>query len=336
MGSNQLSNSKKCKIKLLQDLTKDSYSVYYFDNNFCVFKSINAILYLIYPNIKNSIISFDLVNNKKIIEIKKAHEDYIMNFRHYLDSINRRDLIISISSRDRNIKIWDANNWMLLINIKVYNEGYLDSAYLLKDNNNNYIITCHENIRKEFCDSIKVLNFNKEEIKEIKDSNIKAFFIDAYYDINLNKIYIITGNLGCVMSYDYYNNTVYHKYLDDNNEYHNSVLINSNGDIIKMIDSCVDGFVRIWSFHSGELLNKVKISDDMLKGICMWHDFLFVACKQIITIVNLKQENIVNRIKAHQSLVLTLKIINHPSNGICLISQGESVSPIKMWKIEEE
>ena len=185
------------------------------------------------------------------------------------------------------------------------------------------------------CESIKVLDFNKEEIKEIKGSNKNAFFIDTYYDINLSKIYIITGNLGCVMSYDYYNNTVYHKYLDDNNQYHNSVLINSNDDIIKLIDSCVDGIVRIWSFHSGLLLNKIKISNDLIKGICMWNSFLFIACKQIITIINLEQENIVDKIKAHKKLVLTLKIINHPSNGICLISQGEEDDQIKIWKIEE-
>jgi len=39
-----------------------------------------------------------------IKEIKNYHNEYINNFRHYLDKINKRDLIISISPDDSNIR----------------------------------------------------------------------------------------------------------------------------------------------------------------------------------------------------------------------------------------
>ena len=49
-----------------------------------MFKSINTfdILYLIYTNENKSILFFDLINNKKIIEIKNAHNKFITNFRY--------------------------------------------------------------------------------------------------------------------------------------------------------------------------------------------------------------------------------------------------------------
>jgi len=73
----------------------------------CIFNSINNILFLIYINkVYNNIILYDINNKNKINEIKVAHDDYIAGFRHYLD-INKRDLLMSISSENNNIKLWD-------------------------------------------------------------------------------------------------------------------------------------------------------------------------------------------------------------------------------------
>jgi len=52
---------------LLKNITKDSYIPYYKGvNSFCLFKSIDKILYLIYASKACSIISFDLINDKRI------------------------------------------------------------------------------------------------------------------------------------------------------------------------------------------------------------------------------------------------------------------------------
>ena len=89
-----------------------------------------------------------------MIEIKNAHDRNIINFRHHLDIINKRDLIISISSDDNDLKLWDVVKWELLVHISHVNiNGYLDSSCLLNNNNNLYIITCNENIE---CEPIKV------------------------------------------------------------------------------------------------------------------------------------------------------------------------------------
>ena len=120
----------------------ESYANEALDNTFLVFKSINDIFYLIYSNLDNSIIAYNLINYKKIIEIKNANYwSYFTNFRHYLDKFNKRDLMLSISY-DNNIKLWNINNWENILKINYINKvGYLYSACFLNDNNQIYIIS---------------------------------------------------------------------------------------------------------------------------------------------------------------------------------------------------
>ena len=107
---NNMSNNSDCKeIKLLKNLVIDSYSNLWRNDTFVIFKSIKNFILLIYTNEKKSIISFDIINNKKINEIYNAHQEYITNFRYYLDFINKRDLILSISSYDNHLKLWNIN-----------------------------------------------------------------------------------------------------------------------------------------------------------------------------------------------------------------------------------
>ena len=153
-------------MQLLISLANDSFAYSGVDNTFTVFKSINNLLYLIYSNKNKSIICYNLINFRKVNEIKNAHNSYITNFRHYLDNNNRRDLILSISPNDNNIKLWNINNWEILVNIKNLKIGNLCSACFLNENNNTYIIT---NIYYwgDITELIKVFDTNGNKIKEI-------------------------------------------------------------------------------------------------------------------------------------------------------------------------
>ena len=96
---------KDANENMLNQLTKDSHANLPVENIFCIFESIDKIIYLIYPNNNKSIISFNLINIQKINEIKKAHNFDITNIRYYLDKKNKRNIIISISSSDFNLKL---------------------------------------------------------------------------------------------------------------------------------------------------------------------------------------------------------------------------------------
>ena len=170
---------------------------------------------------------------------------------------------MSVSKNDNNIRIWNINNWECIQNITNINKvGKLLSACFIKDNNKIYIITSNFN-KNGNSEYIKIFDLNGQKIKEIDNSNVEIFFIDIYYDNILSKNFIITGNHSYIKSYDYNNNQLYHKYNDNYKHSHNSMIINNNKKIIKLIESSY-GTIRIWNFHSGLLLNKIRITDDFL------------------------------------------------------------------------
>ena len=320
-------NESPHNIKFLDNLGEDSYSELLIAHTFTSFISINDIFYLIYSNKNLSIISYNIINNKKINEIKHAHDKYITNFRHYSDIINRRDLIISISAYDNKLKLWNINNFECLLHLNIINSiGIFLSACFLNDNYQNYII-----ISNTYKESIKVFNFEGKKIKEINDSNVPIYFIDTYYDSKSFTNYIITGNNGYVSSYNYKENKIYHNYYDNEYKFHNSVIINDKEEIIKMIESSTGGNIRIWNFHTGELLNQIKIINNLLKGICLWNnEYLFIACgDKTIKLLELKSGKIIKELFGHNDKVVYIQIISHPKYGKCLLSQDKN--EIKIW-----
>ena len=331
-------NSNPKDIQFFCDLSKDSYSDHILDNTFCVFNSFDDILYLVYSTKLRSIIFYNLIDNKKINEIRSAHDMLITNFRHYLDEINETDFIITISSDENCIKLWNVNNLECLFNIKNINKnGRLYSACFLNYNNQNFIITSH--YRKylgNISEPIKIYDFNGNKVKEINDSNDRTCFIESYYDNKLSKNFIITGNYDCIKSYDYKENKIYHIYYDNDKQNHFSLIMNNKEGIIQIIESSEDGNIRIWNFHSGELLNKIKTGNDNLFGICFWNnDNIFVGCEdKTIELIDLNKGVIIKNLIRHRNNVITVKKIIHSKYGECLISQGYANDQIKLWKIK--
>jgi len=334
-GNDTLKISEKNIFSL--DLIEDFYSNDFTNNAFSVFKSINNIIYIIYSNLDISIISYNLIKNEKINEIKNAHENNITNFRYYLDNFNKKELILSISSIDNNIKLWHIKNWECLYNIKNINKyGYLYSACILNENNNIYIITSNYYIFNP--DPIKVFNINLDKIKEVKSINDfyeSTKFITTYYDNKKNKNYIITGNKGYLKSYDFNSNKVYHKY--NYGLGWNSGLINifkeEDDDIIRLMESDGKGIIRIWNFHTEELLKEIIIKEIRnIFGFCFWDNkYLFLGCEyNNIKLVDLKNGNIIKKLNGHEDDVICIKKIIHTIYGECLIT-GDSSGIIKLW-----
>ena len=325
----------------LKDFVIDSYSNNWLIDKFIVFKSFNSILYLIYSDNNKSIISYNIIDNKKINEIKNVHKDYISSFRYYLDNKKKRDLVISLSSNLHysNIKLWDINNLELILNIeKLTNYGFLKSACFLNDNKGSYIVVCFAIYHKNNPEPIKVYDFDGNKTKEINDSEDSAYYIDNYYDDDLNKNFILTGNLGYIKSYDYNENKIYHKYNENNNNSgHLSIIINKKKEMTELIESCCDGNIRIWNFHWGVFIRIINISKEGLREICMWdNEYLLVVCDdKTIKIINLNNGEIIKEIEGYNDKVISLKIIKHPIYGKCLLSQGAKFEPIKLWIIKK-
>ena len=322
-------------LKFYKDLSNDSIS-------FIVYKSINDNIYLVYSNKNNSIISYDLIDNKKTIEIKNGHNDKITFLRHYLDKSKKRDLILSMSEV---IKVWNSNNFECLLKLSnIYRNSYfLFSACFIKDFFYDIcIIPCY--LEKDYNnDKLKVYNLYGTKIKEINDSSgYKQYSssIETFYDEKSKITYIITTHYMCVKSYDYYSNQIYHKYIDGNNDFdhHHSIIYNKNEDTL-LIEDCADQMIRIWNFHSGELIKKFRIYNLFgLKDICIYNDkYLLATCFGRIELIDLEMNTSNNKLdctikefNGHNQFVITVKIFDNPKYGKCMFSL-DSEGTLKLW-----
>ena len=319
----------------LNNITKDSFCSSPIENTFTIFNSINNILYLVYATKDKSIKSINIIENQLINEIKNAHTKFITNFKHYYHSIKKIDIIMSISSDDNEIKIWNVLNWNCLLHLKKINKsGNLLSACFLKDNNNILITTSNFEIFNE-PDAIKLYDEKGNIIKEIMNSKENIFNMEIYFDKTNSTNYIITCNLNYVKSYNYNKNFLYHKYYEENNSFHISVVINESNNIIKLIELCNDGNIRIWDFHSNILLKKIKVDNNGLISICLWdeNNFLVGSKNRGIKLITINEGKIQKIFKIKNNIIYTIKIINHPKYGRSLITQGTFFEQIKFWII---
>ena len=302
------------------------------NNTISVFESIDKILYLIYSNNKNSIILYNLNDIIKISEIKNAHKIYITNLRHYIDKYDKKDLVISISQLDSNLKIWDINNLQCLLNLNCNN--YLFSSCLLYEDDQRYIIA--GSFKSNF---IYVYDFKGNKIKEYE--NYKCFLVETYFDNLSSKNYIIAANEGYLKSLDFKSNSLYQIYMYEYEDKDDSIIIQNNAIVtgdknnIKLISSNTYADVLIWNFHSGELIKKIKVTNKICNiiEICLWNDeYLFVGCgDRSIKLINLNNGRVVKHLYKHFNEVLTIKKFFHPKYGECLISQGNGKDSIKLW-----
>ena len=171
---------------------------------------------------------------------------------------------------------------------------------------------------------VEKLDFN-ENLLILTMMNIDKF---------LSKNFILTANFCHVKSYDFSKNELYHEYNDNDNRGHYSIIIKNIDNIIKLIESCTAGNIRIWNFHSGMLIIKIRGSDKGLRGICLWDDnFLFAGSDdKTFKLIDIKNKSVPKVFNGHDNKVITLKSIIHPKFGKCLITQAFQRDKIKIWK----
>ena len=342
---NKLTQIKERKnpinIEFSSDIIKNSFANYSYESSFFVFKSINNQLELAYTTKEKKLIIYDINSKNELFKSEERHNNYITNIKHIYDKTNKMDIVMTISKKDNNIKIWNATDWKMETEITNANEkNFLYSACFLNDMNEIKILTSNgKNLQayqtNENFENMKLFNLKGELIKEINDTNDCTYFVDIYDDKNSSKIFILTGNYNYVKSYIYETNetvSLYHKYYECNNGIHPSVIVNTFEQKIKLIESCEDGNIRIWGFHSGDFIRKINTDNNNLYGICLWNEnYIFVGCKdQNIKLIDLKNGLIIKNLEGHKGRIISFKKIILSDNTEQLYSQGLD-GKIKLW-----
>ena len=328
-------------IKFSFDIIENSFANYSYESSFFVFKSINNQLQLAYTTKEKKLIIYDINSKNELFKSEERHNNYITNIKHIYDKTNKMDVVMTISKKDNNIIIWNATDWKKECEIRNANEkNFLYSACFLQEMNEIQILTSNgKNLQayqtNENFENMKLFNLKGELIKEINDTNDCTYFVDIYYDKNSSKIFILTGNYNYVKSYIYETNetvSLYHKYYECNNGIHPSVIVNTFERKIKLIESCEDGIIRIWGFHSGDFIRKINTDNNNLYGICLWNEnYIFVGSKdQNIKLIDLKNGLIIKNLEGHNGRIISFKKIILSDNTEQLYSQGLD-GKIKLW-----
>ena len=283
----------------------------------------NDIYYIIYINNKYDIIFINIIDNKIVLSIKNAHHYQIFYIVHYSDKINKRDLFASYSSDS--LKLWDINAIECIAEIDLvssYGDKLLNSLFFMKLKNQLYIVapfTFDNNYEKIVLYDLKGIKAKEIKIKIKSKKNV--FDTNCYYEQKSQKNYIFICGPGFLKSFDVNKNDIYKVYCDNDDILNNQALIYDGDKIIKLI-SAGGGMVRIWNFHSGALLNKIKINNSKynLPKICIWNsDYLIGTCDYNgFKIFDFKNSNIPQTISEF-GYTEEAKKIKHPIYGECLV-----------------
>ena len=321
-------------LKISKTLTQSSYITYSIDKAFDAFTTLSGDILLVYATKIKSIECFDLVKQKYTNTVLNAHTSMILIIRYYCPIYLNQDLILSSSNTpDYCIKIWDLYNWSCIYNLNnIYDKGNMLAVCLHFDEyqKESYIFTSND------FGYIKIWGIDGKFIKNVnKSENNETYFLDTYYDDTELKYFLITGELKCTKSYELNTHQLFRTYLDTNSyAEHVSAFVYKNMDITELVECEFYGYIRIWNFHSGNLIKKIEICKRVpLVSMCLWNkNYLLISCVDYtIKLVDFKNYAFIKSFRGHNNEVCTIKKIIHPTYGECLISQGLSNDQIKMW-----
>lgn len=314
-----------------KDICSTAHKINSIDKVFCVFNSFNNQNLIVWGSSLNSLVFFDLDQDKIINTIPHAHYQTIYCCRHFPKEKKKIDYIITTSS-DRSVKVWNVNTFKNEVCINnVYTSKNIFSACLIfyehKEKESNYIITSCAN------DFMKIWDFSSRLKTTFGSSDGNTFFINTYLDIKNKSFYIINGNGNDVKSYNLKKKQLFNRYLGKPRSYHTSAIIMENKTESIMIEIDGNGYIRFWNFHTAELIKliftKIFIS---LRGLCLWNNKYIIvgASDHQIKVVEIKSGKVVHFLKDHLGKICTVEKINSKKYGECLLSQALD-GKIKLW-----
>ena len=180
---------------------------------------------------------------------------------------------------------------------------------------------------------MKVWDFKGKFVRNFGQNDESTYFIDVYYDTKEKNSYILNANSTDVKSYSFKNWQLYHKYKGTPQTWHMSAVVNETKDQNILIESDGNGYIRMWEFHSENLIKTIPSSPTLnLRGICLWNDdYLFAAGNDYqVKLFDLTAGKFIKSFKGHTSTVCSLEKIAHPKYGECLVSQGLD-GKLKVW-----
>lgn len=285
------------------------------------FKTLDDQLLLAYT-VNSTIQIYDLIKRSDIKTLDNIG-NRIHKIQHYLDIINKRDLLLTIS--ETTIKIYDIKDYSNILSINnAHPNKIIYSGNIIFLNNEMYITTTPIN------DDLKIFDSKGVHIRsfgEIDDMR----FSEVYY--SKNDIYILAGGHEMKV-YNFETGKLFNHYKEEGDGqnwhlYGGVVLI--NGKEVLFEGDYNTGIVRIWDFNDKKIMNKIS-TGVQLNGGLFWNDeyLIFSGHDKNIKIINIKTGKMEQNLSKHGNQVSGVKKIEIPCFGECLISYGYNDN-IYLW-----
>lgn len=224
---------------------------------------------------EKSIQIIDLLNNNIKHTIKSAHSTFINFLKHYYNSASNIHYLIS-SSEDISVKLWNINNDYSNI-LSISNTSSTFESFplcMIFDNNNAYIASGNKTKK------IKIYDCTGTLIETIRVDYKSITNLETYY-IN-NKTYILISGQPGIFLYDYTDKSNKYNLIanDDKDVYHYLAIIQHINNQLIIFDSDGNGYVTLWNFDTGEVLNTIKPGFGKHMGIfsfCIWNDIYLIT-----------------------------------------------------------
>ena len=270
--------AKKKQLLLFKKKKKDNYVVKLFNSQ------LNHYNYIVFLNNFLNIIVYNIDISETANEIINDNFSCNCFFDYTFDYKNNKDLLLyrACEKDNHNIKIYDLETSELFLEIKNLNSfNYLDFSILTIIDEKNYLIVASNNSYKgKKSENVKIIDFNKNLIHNIENTNLKTFFIIDHNDGKFN--YIIIGNEKTTIAYIYKLKSLLIHYdfkKEDENKLGdniNGALFVNNNNVLLIIQYSFGAF-RIWNFNNPELLKKFDLKIFGILPFCLVNEnqFLF-------------------------------------------------------------
>ena len=171
--------------------------------------------------------------------------------------------------------------------------------------------------------------------------------MSSYYDKKENKILILASFTKYIKAFDFRDNKTIYLFKDKYTPYNRNFIIHEHEKNTMLYEAASDGYIRIWDFNNAELIKRIKVDEHRDEneetgafGICLWNnDVIFAGIHKKIVVINIKTEEIISILEYkfepihmdHFKDMISLKKIEHPKYGECLISKSYVESKIGIW-----
>ena len=326
----QRENKNPSDFEFKKTISSNIFKKNFYNNRACLFASrIDNKVYVAFGEISLNLEGYDVLDDKKFTIFEKLHENNFDSVRYFYDSLNKRDLLITVSldshvklidfKREKSKKIIDLNFQTKTGKVIINTACILNETILIPFSNSN-------------AGTIKFYNLNSEYISELEENAGFILGLSTYFDEKKEENYILIANTVGIFSYNMEKSSIgkfipeLTKEQKENCGFDEAYVIERNKKLILVGPCFYYGYLFLWDFYEGTLVKKINISSG-ISDIGLWNNkYIFAGLvhskKESFVLIDIENGEIKKEFKLQKLNAVTagIKVLKHESGNYLVSS----------------